>query len=72
MLLRLVPRRDAATKVTTPHASKGKDAAEPAPTPPVRRILGRVGGLSVARQRALLKSWKARAVATLNTPGGPG
>ena len=34
---------------------------EPKPTPePARRILGRVGGLSVARQRQLLSQWKAR------------
>lgn len=32
----------------------------PTPEPPPRRITGRVGGLSIGRQRELLKRYKVR------------
>ncbi len=47
-------------------SSDSPQSQQPAPAP--RRITGRVGGLSVARQRDLLKRWKVRARQQRQTP----
>lgn len=42
------------------------------PEPPPRRITGRVGGLSIGRQRELLKRYKARSAADATKAGAAG
>ena len=49
-------------RLALPRVLCAKDGAQqPPPEPPPRRITGRVGGLSIGRQRELLKRYKVRA-----------